>query len=353
MRHPLGGIVDLPLLVPSFSSKGFLLFERRESKRLRNEYSEIAYHLQEFGQRDTQAGLISTYDLHHRHFEAPDMISDSPEDYLQRTILTFIDSGGYELAKDFDSTEPKRYMYVPKDFSMEECKAVLHQLTSRQDPLQLVITNFDDEVRGMPLDKQISEARTLFEEFPGHLTNFLMKPWNSEGKPLDPSHLSPNDFQKLQNFPIIGVTEKELGKDLIVRLTAIADLRKGLDDAGINAPIHVWGGLDPIITPLYFFAGADIFDGISWLRYAYRNGVSICRDSFGILDGGLSIRTTKSELDLHINMKNLSFLNQLSDAMMQWSLSGGTDYSKFEARVQRHLESAYHGMQTRIPNLEG
>ncbi len=46
----------------------------------------------------------------------------------------------------------------------------------------------------------------------------------------------------------------------------IAKLRKALDKAGLNIPLHVFGSLDTVTTPLYFLAGADIFDGLTWLR---------------------------------------------------------------------------------------
>lgn len=354
LRHPRGGEVDLPLLVPSFSSKGFLLLESTENKPWPKNYSESAYHLEGFSRSAMQAGLISAFDLHYGHFKAPDLSPDSPTNYLQNTILMFIDSGGYELIPDFDSTEPKRHNYVPVGpFERHQCAQILTGLNSQEDPLQLVVTSYDHDTIGKPLACQIELARKFFDAVPGQLTNFLVKPWDTDSKRVTPNDLSPTDYEKFANFDIIGVTEKELGADLIDRLKAIAALRRGLTAAGLDTPIHVWGGLDPVLTPLYFFAGAEIFDGVSWLRYAYRNGISIYRYSYGVLNGELSIRASKNEIDLHVNMKNLSFLNKLSDAMMQWFRSEGSDYSEFEPGTQNYLKSAYESMKTRIPNLEG
>ena len=96
--------------------------------------------------------------------------------------------------------------------------------------------------------------------------------------------MTPIDFANLRGFNIIGVTEKDLGANLLDRLMRVAILRKGLDDVGVNAPIHLWGGLDPILTPLFFFAGAEIFDGISWLRYAYNKGIAINRECYAVVE---------------------------------------------------------------------
>jgi hypothetical protein len=36
--------------------------------------------------------------------------------------------------------------------------------------------------------------------------------------------------------------------------------------------IHVLGGLDPFMTPLYFLAGADVIDSLTWLRMGFTDG---------------------------------------------------------------------------------
>ncbi|MDW3181367.1 hypothetical protein [Roseobacter sp.] len=67
-------------------------------------------------------------------------------------------------------------------------------------------------------------------------------------------------------------TEKEIGASTKDRLTFLAAFRDLLDEAGMETAIHVFGGLDPLMTPLYFLAGADVFDGLSWLGYAFKMG---------------------------------------------------------------------------------
>ena len=54
------------------------------------------------------------------------------------------------------------------------------------------------------------------------------------------------------------VIEKELGDSALVRMERIARLRRALDDAEVKAPVHVFGALDPILSCMYFLAGAEI-----------------------------------------------------------------------------------------------
>jgi hypothetical protein len=61
--------------------------------------------------------LISAYDIHHGLFRHPERSYRDKE-------LVFIDSGGYELIRDFDSTEPKQTPYEPKDFTEDDCRKI-------------------------------------------------------------------------------------------------------------------------------------------------------------------------------------------------------------------------------------
>jgi hypothetical protein len=294
LPHPITGEVDLPLLVPAFSSKGFgLRGTRRPGHRL--EYTPLVYELSDFARSESTAVLVSAYDLHFGHFNAPEFPDYEPQDYLRNAQLVFMDSGGYELVPDFDSTEPRDFPHqIKPGFESEEYAAVLERYTSLEDPLPLVVANFDYGSRRKPLHEQIEEARALFHRFPRCTTNFIIKPWTKSGEVVDPRDLSPTALADLRGFDIIGVTEKELGRNVFDRLKGIAALRKGLDEAGNTAPIHVWGGLDPIMTPLFFFAGAQIFDGVSWLRYAFKNGVAMNRECHSVLNEDMGITASRT-----------------------------------------------------------
>ena len=256
LLHPIAGEIELPLLIPAFSSKGFGFYKTGKGKNKRD-YSELAYAFAEFTRHYMQHVLVSAYDLYFDHFIAPDLPSNNVTSYLVNSRIVVIDSGGYELTAGFDSNETKTFVYQPKaGFGKEEYEKVLKTITGDENNLHLIITNFDNEPQGGPLDVQIKMAREIFNRYPNCLTNFILKPWTEKSEIVDPSRMSNTDFSNLRGFDIIGVAEKDLGKNIIDRLKRVAFLRKGLNEAGITSPIHIWGGLDPIMTPLFFFAGA-------------------------------------------------------------------------------------------------
>jgi len=257
--------VDLPRLVPSFSSKGFPFF-----KKGRTRCSEVTNALALTGPHLKQSFLISAYDIHH------ELVQNS-EPYITTAELVFLDSGGYELAKDYDSTEPKQPPYSSLTFRERDYRAVIKALPKSS---QVIVSNFDWATRKKELSEQLKSANRLFATYPQFLSNFIIKPGTRHFLDID---LVISQIKHMHAFDVIGVTEKELGHNLIDRLKAIAKLRAALDREHVVAPLHIWGGLDPVITPLYFFAGAEIFDGVSWLRYAYHRGMAVYRDSYGVL----------------------------------------------------------------------
>lgn len=350
--HPLTGEVELPLLIPAFSSKGFRL---RPSKKIRkkHDYSEISSQLEHFGQIPETPVLISAYDLHFQHFEDPELPVNRPEDFLQNTCLVFLDSGGYELIPDFDSTEVKKSGHKPKDgYGWDQYNSVIQQLYDRKQALPLVIANFDYEMRGQPVARQISSARETFNRFPDYMSDFILKPWTPDSNIVDPSRLSDRDFENLRGFDVIGVTEKELGSDLFDRLKRIAKFRKRLDNANISAPIHVWGGLDPIMTPLFFFAGASIFDGVSWLRYAYWDGVAMNRESYAVLSE-IGVFASHKLNHTYASLDNLTFISNMTISLQQWVDFDGKKFDMFDPHVRKPIERAYKTMSSKIPELKG
>src|SRR5713101_5974784 len=93
LRHKVtGATLRTPLLVPSFSSKGF----SRDSKGT----SEIGKILETTAEFLTDSFLISAYDVKHCHVPLPLMLPCRPE-------IIFLDSGGYEISgeRDFSAVE--------------------------------------------------------------------------------------------------------------------------------------------------------------------------------------------------------------------------------------------------------
>ena len=69
----------------------------------------------------------------------------------------------------------------------------------------------------------------------------------------------------------------------------IAKIRKALQAVRLPIPIHIFGSLDTMTTPLYFLAGADIFDGLTWLRFAYHDGYTMYMHNYAIKELGSKI----------------------------------------------------------------
>ncbi len=346
LRHPMGSTVDLPLLVPAFSSKGFG-FVTESNRRVRRTVSEISNGLEMFGPFLDESMLISAYDIHMRYYRPAEKALGRK--FLCRPSIVFLDSGGYELSPDFDSSEPKQIAHKPEGFSLAHYEGLLRSLQSHKTDYRLVIANFDWGTRYRPFDVQIESAVKLFNEFPMWAGDLILKPHSRNSTVINIDELVPH-IGKLRGIPIVGVTEDELGKNLIDRLRRIARLRAELTRHGVSAPIHIWGGLDPVITPLYFFAGADVFDGLSWLRYSYHRGVAVNRQSFSVLEKSLTMSSDHARgLCMH---QNLVALQDLATSMRAFFDSGGTRFEVFEHN-QEVFEKAYQAMTARIDELKG
>ena len=258
--------------------------------------------------------------------------------------MVFLDSGGYELNPEFDSSEPKLTPVYDGDLSHDEYVAVLTRLYKKHHDTPLVIANFDWDTRDEPFGVQIRAARAVFERFPSWSRNLILKPPKTI---IDVDELVPH-IADLRDVDIIGVTEKDLGKSLLDRLKKIARLRSELTKREVSVPIHVWGGLDPVVTPLYFFAGADIFDGVSWLRYAFQRGLAVNRESYSTLQGNIGMFNDHAVF-LSLNT-NLTYLGGLSNSLRALANSNPPNFDIFEFN-REELETAFATMKARIPEL--
>jgi hypothetical protein len=333
IRLPAGSVVELPRLVPSFSSKGFPFF--RDKRRL---YSEVTLALDVIGPHINDSVLLSAYDLHYGYLRRPGR-------FYRGKDLVFVDSGGYELSQDWDSTESKQTPHEPLNFSDPDYCEVLRKLPRG---LPIIAASYDWGSRGTPIEEQIISAQKLFNKFPHLVSNFLVKPTGNR-KLLDIDELI-RHIPKLSAFDVMGVTEKELGTNLIDRLKNLAKLRVRMDMEKLTIPIHVWGGLDPVITPLYFFAGAEIFDGVSWLRYAYHNGVAIYRDSYGVLSQH-GIETPLAHVRGLVLSNNITFIQRLTTMLKEFVDAGSKDFGMFDNNAEC-FRLAYRTLCTRIPELK-
>jgi hypothetical protein len=123
----------------------------------------------------------------------------------------------------------------------------------------------------------------------------------------------------------------------------IARLRMALTNAGLETPIHIFGSLDTISTPLYFLAGADIFDGLTWLRYAYHKGNTIYRQNFGALELGPSVNADM--VNLRCWSSNYHYTKNLELQMRRFLKQG--NFSEFDHNSElfrRSLETVLEAL---------
>lgn len=326
--------MQTPLLIPSFSSKGFDLALRKDETKI----SEVSQYLQVFATRLTDAFLVSAYDLHHKLLDGAGSLR--PQNFANslwsHPKILFIDSGLYEYRIGADSDEPIQEMRLPEAWNEDEFHKFAERLP-RKAPIALV--NWD---RYENYRKQIDAAQAFFAEHESFLSVFLLKP-EKEGGNHDISVLG-SDASRLAAFDLVAVTEKELGDSVLERLTNVAKLQELLEREKIDLPIHIFGALDPIHTPLYYAAGAEVFDGLSWLRYLWQDGVAMHRASLSVLLGQVDRdRRTAVEIAQATSLDKIAILQR---RLVNFYKQGG-DWSVFDERGQV-LENAFRDMESNL-----
>jgi hypothetical protein len=297
-----------PMLVPSFSSKSGVGYEGPVD-------------VDPLGEVISSAVLISAYDLHFKLAKLPNYAD---------TI--FVDSGGYEALKDVDAAAAGDQS-IPADrtWTEERYQASLAGIAARAP---FVAVSYDHPNEPLSLPEQLQRAERLFPTRPELVQEFLIKP-----EPLE-TYVDAKtiiaQINRLVTFPILGVTDKELGGTMMERLICVARIRKALSAVGAQNPIHVFGSLDPLTSPLYFLAGADIFDGLAWLKYGFSGGRTVYRQNFEVVELDLHQRAEGGRRAMWY--KNYLSLVNLEDQMKRFLK--GHDFSHFGANAEI-LEKAW------------
>ena len=235
--------VPTPLLVPSFSSCGF--------HRVADIYGEM---------RDKLYGvcLVSASDL------ASGCI---PAGVIKEVNVTIIDSGMYEARKQADGCAAHGLPAASVPWSRDDYFAIAADVDEAANG---ILVNYDGYE---PLEQQIRRAAEDFSHAPHTANDFLLKP-ESPARLVNVARAA-NHVDGLAQFDVIGIAAREAGDSLTQRCRTVVTLRDTLDDADINLPVHVFGAITPLEVLTYFFCGADVFDGLNWLRLAFREGSSI------------------------------------------------------------------------------
>ena len=326
LKHPSGTTLKTPLLIPAFSSKGSRFTPRGRS--------EIADALKTSSEFLTDVVLLSAYDIFYGHIPGP-------KRFALRAELTFVDSGGYETADEHDLSAVFRHLYPARKWNEGLLVRVLRTWPRR---FPAVFVSYDHGRTRKPLGHQVAAARRLFDKYPAHLHEFILKPETRAQETLEKTvtRLLPK-IEMLKGFDLIGVTEKELGMSALGRMECVARLRLALDQAGMSTPLHIFGALDPITSSLYFVSGAEVFDGLTWLRYAFLEGQAVYLHDYGALRIGIHERDEL--VRARTLADNINYLQKLRYQMQAFLLE--RDFRKFEYNGGE-VEKWYDALRTRL-----
>ena len=306
-----------PMLVPSFSSCADIdvwNVIRSTRKFIRNQI------------------LISAYDIRYQKGTIPS---------LKNAELIFLDSGGYECGK-----EDLRSSFSRKANVQEWNKGIFSKIVEKwprfpQNP-PTIIVSFDHPSLRESLDNQIRNAKEFFSEHDGVLHEFLIKPETKRSKTLNIKMII-SRLSRMKNFDILGFAEKELGNSVLDRMISISRIRSAMDKKGIDIPLHIFGSLDPVTTPLYYFSGADIFDGLSWLRFSFYEGDAFYRDSLGPKIEGIDL--SGERIWARTIFRNLNYLIELRNKMERFQKT--MDFDLFDSNA-RFFKDSYARLQRRM-----
>ena len=329
--HPSSDMpLRTPLLVPSFSSKVFGFSYDGQS--------EILHIVDVFGEFITRTCLISAYDIYYEYIPAP-------EDLGVTVDLIFVDSGGYEVSGDCDLSAVDRPVHGPKDWDIDK----LDTIASRwPEAIPAVFVSYDhpDERHSVP--EQLRRAKNFSYRHPGHLYLFLLKPQSQHERTLESAlEALSRRIEYLAGFQLLGLTEKELGSSVLERMIRIARLRQALDAFGLSIPIHVFGALTPLSVALYFVAGAEVFDGLTWIRYAYNGGICTYIQDSATLNYGVEIQ--EDVLRVRTVVDNLRCLEHLERCLRRFGETKNWDelitHKDIVQQTARRLHSELRRME--------
>ena len=134
-----------------------------------------------------------------------------------------------------------------------------------------VLVSYDTPCKSRCIQHQVETALDLYTKVKGPYAKDLLIHVPEDANPcLLAEILRPY----LNEFQILGLTEKEIAPTWVHGVRFINRLRLALSALGGEQyiPIHVFGCFDLKTIVRFTLAGADIFDGLTWLRYLFLNG---------------------------------------------------------------------------------
>ena len=288
--------------MPSFSSRGF-----PNLPEIWEEFSDKLYGV----------CLVSAFDVAQ---------GDVPRDVTDLVNVVVWDSGAFETGNGHHATS------TPVEWTRRRYQETLKNIGAGSNA---IVVNFDQIG---PLEEQISRASEDFSLVPLAASDFLVKPADEMelvNLPKLGLHLD-----QLAQVNVVGIAAREAGDSLLTRCCSIVMLRDMLNKVGLDTPIHVFGAINPYEVLAYFFCGADIFDGLNWLRCLFRRSGSIPIGDSATEDFRWNL--TDSELRMQAWTHNLRFLFQLQEGIKQFGAGGSLESLLEEFPVARETTRIAH-----------
>jgi hypothetical protein len=272
--------------------------------------------------------LISAYDVHYR------LIS---QNRITFPGLILLDSGGYEARIEHDLSETYMRPYTPESWPYRYYRRVLRDWRVK---VPTIVVSYDTPYRFLSLKEQFTKASEIKGDYPHLLLDFLIKP-EEKGAHV-PMEKVIQHVEHLRGYDIVGFTDVELDDSVFGRMTKIARLRRAMDSVGVKAPIHIFGSLDALNTALYFIAGAEVFDGLTWLRFGYHDGCTLSAQNYGVLREADGIRRNLDDQYYDMWKNNYYYLEDLRTQMVNYVAKN--DISQFQHNG-RTLRNAYRQLE--------
>lgn len=99
---------------------------------------------------------------------------------------------------------------------------------------------------------------------------------------------------------------------------------------------------------MYFVAGADIFDGLTWLRYGFKDGNTMYRWNYGALVLGVGAKAHVIESRCWFN--NYYYINDMQLEMRRFLNTGSFSSFKHHGSV---IEAAYNNVTESVGGQHG
>jgi hypothetical protein len=306
-------VAETPLLLPSFSSKGF---------------PQVAKIMKLMGEFITGPILVSAYDIYHEEITYKITFSE----------LIFLDSGGYEARYDHDLSETYGKLHKPKPWNRRFHESALRDWSSKWPTIAVT---YDSPAQFQKFGDQVKAAKESKESHPNFLWELLLKPEIRKDKFIGLEKAIKHAHQ-LRDFAVVGITEKEVDDSLFGAMTKIARLRAAMDAADVRVPIHIFGSLDPLTSVLYFISGAEIFDGLTWLRFGYHEGRTMYAQNYAAIHDSEGIRRKNTDQSYEMWKNNYYYLERLRTQMLNYLRTG--EFSHF-GTIAGIVEDAYRQLQ--------